>query len=317
MLRVRRGTALAAGILAVAGCAAPEAPAPEAPRGDRAVVVRAGYRAAGSSAEDPASWRHLLLEAPVITPEGLAEHAVDEVVRALRGALPSGPRPRAVRSYEIALRDGDPGLIVIEDPGGRLPLTAIASLRGKEVAASAPALAGFLRRESFDALRDSMTPPRRPLEWSHAALAGFLDSLPFQVDAKPLRAELLSALLANPGPTHLAEALIERASSFPPEELEPLLAEEALAPKLLALTGKASRGDARALEEILTLSLEHFGSGSLFERSLRTLFPRTTNPGLHARHSGSGPARGSFIEAVRAGARAASYDEREGWALER
>ena len=320
MLRVRTGTALAGGILAVAGCAAPEAPAPEAPREPRAVVVRAGYRAAGSSAAAPSSWRHLLLELPVDAAEGGAARDLDRVLSAIEDARPLDPGAVPVRSYEIALRDREPELIVIEDAGVRRPLTAIARMGGKETRAAveAPALADILGRESFKALRASLSPPLRPLEWSHAALAGFLDSLPpGAADPKTLRTELLSALLANPGPSYLAEVLIEKAAAFPPGELERLLGEEALAPKLLALTGKAARGDARALEEILTLSLEHFGSGALFERSLRTLFPQGTNPGLHARHSGSGPARGGFIEAVRAGARGASYDQREGWALER
>ena len=317
MLRILTGTALAGGILAAAGCASPEASALAPPPEPRAVLVRAGYRAAGSSAEAPASWRHLILMSPVSAPDGLAERALDEVLAALERAPPPGDRPVAVRTYEIALADGEPGFLVIEDAGRGLPLTAIASGAERETAFAAPALAGLLRSESFWALRASMTPPLRPLEWSHAALAGFLDSVPSGVDAKSLRAELLSALRANPGHSYLAEVLIEKAAAFPPEELEPLLAEEALAPKLLALTGRASRGDARALEEILTLSLEHFGNGALFERSLRTLFPQAANPGLHARHSGSGPARGSFIEAVRAGLRGASHDEREGWALER
>jgi len=250
------------------------------------------------------------------TPKGLAEQGLDEVIRALQAEPLPGPRPGAVRSYEIALLDDNENLIVVEDAGDRLPLTALAA-SGKEATFMAPALTGFLRREAFEALLASMTPPRRPLEWSQAALAGYLDSVPSGVDAMALRAELLAALRADPGPSYLAEVLIEKAAAFTPEDLEPLLREEALAPKLLALTGKAARGDARALEEILTLSLEHFGSGALFERSLRTLFPQTTNQGLHARHPGSGPGRGSFVEAVRSGLRGASFDEREGWALER
>jgi hypothetical protein len=308
-------TAFAIGILAMAGCAGTETPASGEPKAPRDTVVRVGFRAAGSSAEAPASWRHLLLDVSV--PGEFVGSALSHLLTALRKAPPPGPRPAAVRSYEIALPGGDPDLIVIEDPGARLPLTAIASPGGKEAAVDAPGFAAFLRREALDALRASMTPPRRPLEWSHAALAGFADSVLPGVDARALRAEVLSALLADPGSTHLAEALIERAASFPPAELEPLLGEEALAPQLLALTGQASRGDAKALEEILTLSLEHFGGGSLFERSLRTLFPKDSNPGLHARHAAAGPRRGSFVEAVRAGLRGASFDEREGWALER
>jgi len=281
------------------------------------MVIRVGFRAAGSNAAAPASWRHLPLESLVRT-SGTEAEALDRVISMLGSEPPRDSWP-ALRSYEIALRSGGSELLVIEDAGGGLPFTAMATVDGKSVSAGVKgsALTELLRKESYEALRASMRSPLRPLEWSHAALAGFLDSVPSGIDAKALRAELLSALLANPEPSYFAEVLVEKAAAFPPDELEPLLAEEALAPKLLALTGKASRGDARALEEILTLSLEHFGSGALFERSLRTLFPQATNPGLHARHSGSGPARGSFIEAVRAGARGASHDEREGWALER
>src|SRR5688572_1903386 len=164
---LHRRMTLPAAILALASCESPpEHFVPIPPERARAVVVRVGFRAAGSNAATPTSWRHLPLESLVRT-SGPEAEALDRVISMLGSEPPRNSWP-ALRSYEIALRAGEPELLVIEDAGGGLPFTAMANADGKSVRAGVrgSVLTELLRKESYEALRASMTPPLRPLEWS-------------------------------------------------------------------------------------------------------------------------------------------------------
>lgn len=328
--------ALLLGALLSPGCGLPERDAgPAVPDGGvvppSGLLVRCGYRAGDHV-------RYLALAEPVSPGTELAQE-----LRRLADAASSNPGNRldegrdertpadAERSYQVALpapdREGEVLHVELFEPG-RLGRFRIATSDSAPRPTDEPRreLVNRLREQSFLRLQADMLPPWTPLPWHYLALATFLDtgvSLPAGLRGSIVRssAELPSMLLEHlrttERPRELGAALIERVDSFGEAQLEPLESSTEIAERLLALTRLAADGNEDALREITVLSLEYLGESELFDRALRVLFPRSSNPLLYERHPPtSREGREGFIREVRSQIDEATHGKETLWTLE-
>jgi hypothetical protein len=231
-----------------------------------------------------------------------------------------------LRVYELVVRTRwILDLELTDDSSGEVDVRACPGGREIRSRVPAPDLLEHLRSVSFQALREAMTRPRRARSWHVVALADYLrldahSSRSFleEGEREPLRREILVALESHPERGRLARALIPRVQLFSETELEALDTVDDISLRVLALTLKAIEGERKALDEILTLSLEYFGRARVFAASLGEILPAATNTELYRRYPEfrtSEVQSLALIQEVRGRFAQASYEEGVGWVL--
>lgn len=243
-------------------------------------------------------------------------------------ADPAGPEAaeQPLRVYELVVRARwILDLELSDDSSGEVGARALPDGREVRTRVPAPDLLAHLRQVSFQALREAMTRPRRARPWNFVALADYLrldvrsrGSFLEEEDRDALRREILAALGSLPERERLAVALIPRVRLFSRTELEPLEAEENIALRVLALTHKAIEGERKALDEILTLSLEYFARARVFAAALGEILPVAVNADLYRRYPDfrtSEVQSLGLIQEVRGRFAQASHEEGVGWVL--
>lgn len=264
----------------------------------RAGTFRAGEDRAAEDRPPPRAWT-LAVASGWIADLEVAEAAAPRDAASPAMAPPAMARPAMARPLDVTARID------------RKPL---------RVDAPAPSLLSFLRERTVDALERAATRPRIAEDWHLAAIAGLV-ALPGAETAgflpPPRREELLGRILArlrDPSeardPEPLVEAVLPIADIFDGRDLAPLAARGPVSLRLLGLAATAASGDAAALREILTLSLEYFGKERLFASALLSIFPDRWNPELRDLYpeAGASPvASAGLLQEVRARAGSATF----------
>ncbi len=224
-----------------------------------------------------------------------------ELVRA-----PSKPKSTSVLTYEAIVGAGQENVLILDDG-------APSSERPPGAKQLSHALHGFLRGLALNALRASMKPPRRVLDWHALALAKCLELGEYQpyFVGKDDFAWLTTKLDESPNLTPVAAAVYQLVPWTEEGLTRRFATDDRIALRLVPLVRAARLGDRLALAEIFRLSLEYHSALPVFAAAAQALFPGTLNQQLYRERPPGldGPACAEFLNAIGTRLRDARHDE--------